>query len=235
MVRNFAGQVYSDRLTITILLLIRHGENNWVTTNRLAGRTPGVHLNERGQQQTQALSQRLAEQPITAVYSSPLERCIETAQPVADALNLPVQITTGMLEADMGEWQGAELKELAKLPEWRTVQQNPSSFRFPAGESFVEMQARAIGALEQIRLAHPQEAVAVFSHSDVIRVCVAHFMGTPLDLFQRIMISTASVSAIAFHDGKPAVLFVNHTAELPKLEIKQPAEAKDEAESTSSN
>ena len=199
-----------------------------MSTNRLAGRTPGVHLNERGQQQTQTLATRLADQPISAVYSSPLERCVETAQPVADALKLPVQIVSGMLEADMGEWQGAELKALSKLPEWRTVQQNPSSFRFPAGESFVEMQARAVGALERIRLQHPQAVVAVFSHSDVIRVCVAHFMGTPLDLFQRIMISTASVSAIAFHDGKPAVLFVNYTAELPKLEIKKSAEPKAE-------
>lgn len=220
-------------MTTTILLLIRHGENDWVGKNRLAGRTPGVSLNERGQQQTQLLAQRLADQPIAAVYSSPLERCLETAQPTADALKLPLQIAEGMLEADMGEWQGAELKELAKLPIWHTVQHNPSSFRFPGGESFLEVQSRAVGALEQIRERHPDQVVAVFSHSDVIKVCVAHFMGTALDLFQRIMISTASVSAIALFDGKPTVLFVNYMAELPKLEIKKEVEVVESAESGS--
>lgn len=208
-------------MTTTILLLVRHGENDWVGTNRLAGRTPGVHLNEKGRQQAQALAVRFKEQPIAAVYSSPLERCVETAQPVADVLHLPLQIEEGVQEADFGEWQGQALKELAELPAWHLVQYHPSVFRFPHGESMRNMQFRAVSALERIAQQHPDQIVAVFSHSDVIRTCMAHYLGTPLDLFQRIAISTASVSAVAFHDQKPMVLFVNHAAELPRLEIKQ--------------
>lgn len=205
---------------ITYLLLIRHGENEWVRSNRLAGRTPGVYLNERGQQQSTTLAQELPKQPISAVYSSPMERCLETARPTAEALKLPIVIEEGVLEGDFGEWQGQDLKDLAKLPEWKLVQQNPSSFQFPGGESFCDMQHRAISALERIQRSHPNQVVAVFSHSDIIRVCMAHYLGTPLDLFQRIMISTASVSAVAFHDGRPSVHFVNRTSELPIFEIK---------------
>lgn len=164
---------------------------------------------------------RFKEQPIAAVYSSPLERCVETAQPVADVLHLPLQIEEGVQEADFGEWQGQALKELAELPAWHLVQYHPSVFRFPHGESMRNMQFRAVSALERIVQQHPDQIVAVFSHSDVIRTCMAHYLGTPLDLFQRIAISTASVSAVAFHDQKPMVLFVNHAAELPRLEIKQ--------------
>lgn len=217
-------------MTTSILLLIRHGENDWVGTDRLAGRTPGVHLNDRGREQAAALAERLRDHPLAAIYSSPMERCMETAQPTADALDLPVQIAEGMLEADFGEWQGKELKELSKLPEWHMVQHYPSAFRFPDGESMRNMQFRAVSTLERIAEQHPDQVVAVFSHSDVIRTCMAHFLGTPLDLFQRIAISTASVSAVAFHDRRPMVLFVNHAAELPRLEIKKDEKEGDGAE-----
>lgn len=210
--------------SVTFVLLIRHGENDWVGTNRLAGRTSGVHLNEKGRQQATALATQLSRQPLAAIYSSPLERCLETATPVAEAAGLSVIADEDVLEVDYGEWQGGDLKELAKLPDWHLVQHYPSSFRFPGGETLREVQSRAVAAVERLCQRHPNQVVAIFSHGDVIRTTVAHYMGTPLDLFQRVVISTAAVSAVAFHNGRPAVLFVNHLAELPVLEVKKDGE-----------
>ena len=206
----------------TYFLLIRHGENDWVGTDRLAGRTPGVLLNEKGQQQAQALVQFLHQQPIAAIYSSPLERCLQTAEPLAVERNLPVVAEEGFLEVDYGEWRGGNLKELAKLPAWHQVQHYPSTFRFPGGETLREVQHRAVGTIERLRDAHPNAVVALFSHGDVIRTTIAHYIGTPLDLFQRVMISTASVSVLAFFEQTPALLAVNSLAALPVLEIKAP-------------
>ncbi|MCC6454983.1 MAG: MSMEG_4193 family putative phosphomutase [Caldilineaceae bacterium] len=205
----------------TYLLLIRHGENDWVGTNRLAGRTNGVHLNDKGREQSARLAEQLANLPISAIYSSPLERCLQTAEPVAAALGLEVHPEPGLLEVDYGEWQGGDLKELAKTAEWNSVQHFPSTFRFPGGETLHQTQSRAVWAIDRIVEAHPNQLVALFSHGDVIRTSVAHYMGTPLDLFQRIVINTASISALAFHNGRPMVLFTNYTAELPKFEWKQ--------------
>jgi probable phosphomutase (TIGR03848 family) len=205
---------------ITYVLLIRHGENDWVGTDRLAGRTPGVHLNDKGHSQSARLAELLATQPVTAVYSSPLERCLETATPVAAALGVTVTPEPDVLEVDYGEWQGGTLKELAKTPEWQLVQHNPSSFQFPGGESLHQVQTRAVWTVERIVRAHPNQLVAIFSHGDVIRTTLAHYMGTPLDLFQRISIGTASVSALAFFGVRPMVLFTNYVTELPKFEWK---------------
>jgi probable phosphomutase (TIGR03848 family) len=205
----------------TYLLLIRHGENDWVGTHRLAGRSNGVHLNDKGHQQSTRLAELLKDQPISAVYSSPLERCLQTAEPVAAALGQQVNLEPDVLEVDYGEWQGGDLKELSKLPEWQSVQHFPSSFRFPGGETLHQTQSRAVWAIDRIVQAHPNQLVAIFSHGDVIRTTLAHYMGTPLDLFQRINISTASISALAFHNGRPMVLFTNYTAEIPKFEWKQ--------------
>ncbi|HXF60913.1 MAG TPA: MSMEG_4193 family putative phosphomutase [Caldilineaceae bacterium] len=212
----------------TYLLLIRHGENEWVKSRRLAGRTPGVHLNERGQEQAAGLVKQLANQPISAIYSSPLERCLQTAEPVAAALGLPVISEPGVMEVDYGEWQGGDLKELAKTPEWQLVQHHPSSFCFPGGETLHHVQARAVWTLERIRQAHPNQLVAVFSHGDVIRTALAHYLGVPIDLFQRIAVATASISALAFYDSRPMVLFMNYLAELPTFEWKQEEETGEE-------
>ena len=205
--------------TTTYALLIRHGENDWVEKKRLAGRTPGVHLNEVGRRQAAELAGMLAEQPITAVYSSPLERCMETARPLADALGLPVQPEAGVIEVDYGAWQGGKLDALAKLPEWQAVQHYPSQFRFPGGETLREVQFQAVGAVEAMRIRHPNQVVAVFSHGDVIRTTVAHYLGVPIDLFQRVAISTASLSVIAFFDHRPVVLTLNYLTGLPPLRI----------------
>lgn len=202
---------------MTYLFLIRHGENDWVDTGKLAGRTPGVHLNEKGHNQSAALAERLKVQPLSAIYSSPLVRCIETAQPLADALNLPVREEPGVLEVDYGEWRGGVLKDLSKKPEWQLVQIYPGGFRFPEGETLREVQNRVVTALERIRKEHEGEAVAVFAHGDVIRTALAYYVGAPLDLFQRIHINTASISLIGFHTFGPAILRMNDTGELPVI------------------
>jgi probable phosphoglycerate mutase len=151
------------------------------------------------------------------VYASPLERTRETAAPIAKALGLRVQRHRGLLECEFGDWTGAELKVLAKLPEWRTVQRNPSGFRFPGGESFTEMQTRMGSAIESIRSAHPGQTVVAVSHADPIKAAVAQAMGMHLDLFQRIVISPCSVSAILYTADGPVVLAVNSTGDLRSL------------------
>lgn len=206
----------------TFVLLIRHGENEYVTTHRLAGRTPGVRLNEKGCHQAQALVGYLMGQPIDAIYSSPLERCMETAEPLAGQRGLKVQMEPALMEVDYGGWQGADLRELSKLPEWGQVQHYPSIFRFPGGETLREVQYRAVGAIERLRDTHPDQIVAVFSHGDIIRTVLAHYLGVPLDLFQRLAIATASVSVLGFLGGQPMLLAINYLADLPKFEIKKP-------------
>lgn len=206
-----------ERPRMTYLFLIRHGENDWVDTGKLAGRTAGVHLNEKGHAQAAALAERLKTQPISAVYSSPLERCVETAKPLADALGLDVREEPGVLEVDYGGWRGAALKDLAKEPDWQLVQIYPGGFRFPDGETLREVQYRVVTTLERIRLEHEGEAVAVFAHGDILRTSLAYYLGTPLDLFQRIHISTASVSLIGFHRFGPHILRVNDTGEIPVI------------------
>ena len=148
---------------------------------------------------------------IDAVYASPLERTRETAAPIGKALKQKVNIHKGLLECDFGDWTGGELAKLSKLPEWQTVQRAPSTFTFPGGESFTAMQTRIVSAVDRIRAAHPGGVVVCVSHADPIKALVAHAMGTHIDLFQRIVISTCSITAIAYGTGAPVVLTVNST------------------------
>jgi len=195
----------------TLVLLVRHGQTP-TTGTLLPGRAPGLHLADAGRDQAGRAAERIAELPtVDAVYSSPLERTRETAAPIAKARNLKVRIDRGLLECEFGEWTGAELKKLMKLPEWQTVQRAPSSFTFPGGESFLAMQTRIVGALDRIRVAHPGGVVVCVSHADPIKAAVAHAMGTHLDLFQRIVVSPCSISAVAYSAGGPVVLTVNST------------------------
>lgn len=197
----------------TLLLLVRHGETP-TTGTVLPGRAPGLHLSDRGRAQSELVAERLAGLPLDAIYSSPLERTRETAEPMAACTGLKVNNDAGLIECDFGEWTGAALAELAGLPEWQTVQHNPSAFRFPNGEGFAQMQARMVGTLEVLCGAHAGGVVVCFSHADPIKAAVAHALGTPLDLFQRIVISPGSVSAISYVEGRePAVLMVNSTLE----------------------
>ena len=195
----------------TLVLLVRHGQTP-TTGKILPGRAAGLHLAESGNSQAHRVAERIAQLPrVDAIYASPLERARETAAPIARALKQRVKIDQGLLECDFGEWTGAELGKLMKKPEWSTVQKAPSTFRFPGGESFTEMQTRMVTALDRIRAAHPGGTVVCVSHADPIKAAVAHAMGTHLDLFQRIVIGTCSVSAIAYSPHGPIVLTVNST------------------------
>jgi probable phosphomutase (TIGR03848 family) len=197
--------------TSTVVVLVRHGQTG-TTGKVLPGRAPGLHLADAGREQAERAAARIAElKQVDAVYASPLERARETAAPIAAARGLRVRTERGLLECDFGDWTGQELKTLMKLPEWSAVQRYPSGFRFPNGESFVEMQQRMVGAIEKLRAAHPGGVVVAVSHADTIKAAVAHAMGTHLDLFQRIVISTCSITAIAYSPGGPAVLTVNST------------------------
>jgi probable phosphoglycerate mutase len=195
----------------TVVLLVRHGQTP-TTGKVLPGRAPGLHLADTGREQAQRAAQRIAELPkVDAIYASPLERARETAAPIAAARGLKVQIDKGLLECDFGDWTGAELKALMKLPEWGTVQRAPSTFRFPNGESFTEMQTRMVSAIDRLRARHPGGTIVCVSHADPIKAAVAHAMGSHIDLFQRIVISTCSISAVAYGMGAPVVLTVNST------------------------
>ena len=194
-----------------MILLVRHGQTP-TTGKVLPGRAVGLHLAEAGTSQAHRVAERIAELPrVDAIYASPLERARETAAPIAKALKQRVKIDKGLLECDFGDWTGAELSKLMKLPEWSTVQKSPSTFRFPNGESFTEMQTRMVTALDRIRAAHPGGTVVCVSHADPIKAAVAHAMGTHIDLFQRIVIGTCSVSAVAYSPHGPIVLTVNST------------------------
>ncbi|MCY7300984.1 MAG: histidine phosphatase family protein [Ilumatobacteraceae bacterium] len=195
----------------TVVLLVRHGQTP-TTGKLLPGRAPGLHLAQTGIEQAQRAAERIvALAKVDAIYSSPLERARETAAPIAAARGLKVRIDKGLLECDFGDWTGAELKALMKLPEWNTVQRAPSTFTFPGGESFTAMQNRIVGAIDRLRAAHPGGTIVCVSHADPIKAAVAHAMGTHIDLFQRIVIGTCSVSAIAYGMGAPVVLTVNST------------------------
>ena len=190
---------------------MRHGQTP-TTGKVLPGRAPGLHLADVGTQQAQRASERIAElKTVDAIYASPLERARETAAPIASARGMKVQIDKGLLECDFGDWTGAELKKLMKLPEWGTVQRAPSTFTFPGGESFNAMQTRMVTAIDRLRVAHAGGVIVCVSHADPIKAAVAHAMGTHIDLFQRIVIGTCSITAIAYGMGAPIVLTVNST------------------------
>lgn len=181
-----------------LLLFIRHGENDFVKTGKLPGQTPGIHLNEKGQKQAQALCEALLHVPIKAIYSSPLERAIETAEPMASTHKLPIQQEPGLMDANVGKWQGKSVRSLRLTNAWKIVQHAPSRFTFPEGESFVDVQTRLVHTLEGIVRKHknPKDIVAVVFHADPIKLAVSHFLGLPLDHFQRLSCDTGSLSAL---------------------------------------
>lgn len=195
------------------MVFVRHGVT--ATTGKvLPGRAPGLALADEGRRQAEAVAAHLAagSGKIAALYVSPLQRTRETAAPIAKALGLRAMAHRDLLECDFGEWTGAALKDLAKLPEWSTVQRYPSGFRFPGGESFADMHVRMNRAVEQLRARHAGETVVLVSHADPIKAAVADALGTHLDLFQRINISPCSMTTIAYGDGGPFVHAVNATA-----------------------
>ena len=206
------------RPTFTTVLLVRHGVTTTTGTN-LPGRAPGLHLAPRGTTQATQVAERLralANKPV-ALYVSPLERTRETAAPIAKALGLRATVERGLLEADFGTWTGKKLSVLSAKPEWRAVQHAPSTFRFPDGESFSEMQSRMWSTIERLAAKHRNRTIVLVSHADPIKAVVTQAQGVPLDLFQRTVISPCSISAIAFTDSTPVVLCVNNTGSLKEL------------------
>jgi probable phosphomutase (TIGR03848 family) len=192
------------------ILLIRHGENDYTKKGILPGRMPGLHLNDKGRAQAQALAEKLAQAPIKAVYTSPLERAVETAEPIARALGLEATIRPGLIETNCGEWQGKSHKSLRRLKVWRMVQNTPSLFRFPGGETFAESQGRVVAELESLRLQHEEKDLFVcVSHGDPIRLAVAYYLGLPLDHFQRLITAPASVSALYVGEAGSRLLTLN--------------------------
>jgi len=196
-------------ISMTTLLLIRHAENDYVRTGRLAGRLPGVHLNDAGRRQAQALAERLRGAPLAALYSSPLARAWETAAPLSIVARLKVNLCPGVTEIDFGRWSGRRLKELARLALWRVVQQTPSRLQFPGGESFVSAQTRAVAAVEQIARVYPKGLVGVVSHADVIKLLVAYYLGLALDHFQRLTVEPAAVTVLRLGHGGPTLVKLN--------------------------
>jgi probable phosphoglycerate mutase len=193
----------------TLIVLVRHGQTP--TTGRLLpGRTPGLHLSDDGRRQAEAAARRIAKlERVSAVYASPLERARETALPIARARGLAVRIDRDLADLDVGRWTGSRLDRLSTRAEWSIVQRYPSGFRFPDGESFVEMQTRMTAALARMVAQHRGGVVVAVSHADPIKAALAHALGMHLDHFQRLSIAPGSITTIAYGATGPTVLGVN--------------------------
>lgn len=200
---------------MTLLLLIRHASTDWVGRG-LAGRMPGVGLSAKGREEAAELAERLSGHELVALYASPLERTMATAAAIAAARPVDVEPLPGVLEVDFGDWTGRQLDALRQDPLWSVVQSSPSRMRFPGGESPLEVQARSVAAIETVLARHPQGAVGVVAHADVIKILLATYAGAPLDAFQRFDVAPASVSAVQFQDGQPCLRLVNHCGVLPE-------------------
>jgi probable phosphomutase (TIGR03848 family) len=198
------------------VVLLRHARSTANGSGVLAGRSPGVELDPTGQQQAQALVERLAAVPLAAVVSSPLTRCEQTLAPLATARGLVVRAEPDLSEVDYGDWTNRELRSLFKEPLWTVVQQHPSAAIFPAGEGLAAVQARSVAAVRahdaRITAEHGAEAVWLLcSHGDVIKSILADALGQHLDSFQRIVVDPASVSVVRYTDTRPFVMRVNDT------------------------
>ncbi len=203
---------------MTILLLIRHAHNDYLKEGRLAGSLPGVHLNPEGQRQAQATARRLAHTPIAAIYSSPLERAVETARAIAAPHQLNIQIREELSEIRIGEWTGKTIQELQETKVWKQMQAHPVGVAMPGGESIDQVQKRMVAALDAIVAAHPHQIVAIVSHADPLKAALAHYLGMDLNTFQKIAIEPASITILAFDARGATLLRSNDSEEFPVLE-----------------
>lgn len=218
------------------VLLVRHGRTSANTAGILAGRSPGVELDDFGRTQAGTLGERMAAVPLATLVSSPLRRCRQTLQALvsARAEPVPTAVDAGLIECGYGDWTGKSLKELSKEKLWTTVQQQPSAVRFPGGEAMTEMAARAVGAVrtwdQKVTETHGGDAVWVaVSHGDVIKAILADALGLHLDSFQRIMVDPASLSVIRYTATRPYVVTTNSTnADLGKLLTPPPKKVPDD-------
>ena len=199
---------------MTRVLLIRHGENHYTQTSKLAGWTKGVHLNEMGRLQAITLANQLTSYPINYIYTSPLVRALETARPIAVSKKLTVRKCHQIGEVRYGQWQGKSLKILRRRKLWNQIQNRPATASFPGGESILNVQIRAVSAVEKLVSRHPKDCIVLVSHADVIKMIVAHYLGLALDLYQRIMISTASISELDISYNGVKVIRINQTTKV---------------------
>jgi probable phosphoglycerate mutase len=199
---------------MTTFLLIRHGDTDAIGRT-LAGWLPGCHLNTRGRRQVEMLAERLEKIPIQAIYTSPLERAMETARAVAGRHELLPQSIEDLGEMRFGAWEGMDLRALEQDPQWKRFNSWRSGTPCPGGEWMIETQSRMVRRMERIREAHADGIVAVVSHADPLRALVAHYAGMPLDHMLRLEIGPASVTVVEAGDWGPRILCLNHTGELP--------------------
>lgn len=193
---------------MTTFLLIRHASNDTIG-KAITGRNAGIHLNPHGLIEAEALAQSLQRLPIAAIYTSPLERARETAAPLARCFDLPLCECEQLNEVHFGEWSGLTFEELHALPEWHRFNRLRSVSAAPGGESMLEVQARVIAFMRSLRDLHAHQTIALVTHSDVIKAALVHFLGTPLDLFQRIEISPASISTVELADSTVRIAGMN--------------------------
>ena len=191
------------------LLLIRHGENDYLKKNKLPGRIPGIQLNIRGQEQAAELARTLSQLPIKAIYSSPLERAVETAKPLAMSLGLGIQLRPDLTDTDVGQWAGRSWRVLGRTRLWKVIQKTPSQFQFPGGETFVQTQQRVVSTLDAIASTHSDELIAVVFHADPIKLAVAYYLGLSLDNFQRLTVHTGSVTIMKMDASGAKLLALN--------------------------
>ena len=199
---------------MTTFLLVRHGETDAIG-KLLAGREPGWRLNQTGKQQAERLAQLLSPCPIQAIYTSPLERTLETAQMIAAPHAVEPRIRQDLNESRFGGWEGKTFEELNQDPEWLRFNTARSTVRPPGGDLMIETQLRMTQEIERLRAAHEGAIVAVVSHSDPLRALLAHYLGAPLDLVSRFEIGLASITVVRFFENLPSVLCMNYTGELP--------------------
>jgi len=209
---------------MTALFLIRHAANDFVKDGKLAGWLPDVHLNDEGRRQAEQLAARLDKVKLDAIYSSPLERAVETAEYIARPRGLQICRCDGLGEIRMGAWEGQKIEELNKTDEWRMFQFYPSGARPPQGETGRQMQMRAVDQVEAICAAHPEANIAIVSHSDPIKAVVAHYAGIHLDLFQRLVVSPASVTVLWLGPWGPRLVRFNDAGPLADIQPPKPPE-----------
>ncbi len=206
------------RPPVITVVLVRHGRSSANTAGLLAGRTPGVTLDDHGQAQAGQIAERLAGTRFDRLISSPLERCLQTVTPFSAAAGLDIEIEDRFVEVDYGDWSNRPLKDLATEPLWKTVQQHPSAAVFPGGEGLATVSARAAAAIRDVRLsADKDQTVLVCSHGDVIKSILADALGMHLDAFQRIVVAPASISVIRYTPHRPFVERVNDTGDLGSI------------------
>ena len=199
--------------TITTFYLVRHGDTG--IKNRISGRMTGVHLNETGRRQAERMAERFTGIAVESLYSSPVERAVETAQPIGQNLDLTIQIAEAVSEIDYGEWTGKSFDELSLDSGWQSFNVFRSGAQVPGGENILQVQRRFVGWMENVRRDHADGRIVVVSHQDPIKAVVTYYAGIHIDMFSRFDISNASVTVIRVNDRDASLITLNNVGVLP--------------------